>query len=66
MEKFVAPDSLREVGWMAFGNCKQLKSVKLNDKIEKLGDLCFWGIRVRKCKVHQEIGKIPYQLGISA
>lgn len=45
---------------------RQLKSVELNDKIKKLGDLYFWGTRVRKCKVHQEIGKMPYQLGISA
>lgn len=44
---FVAPASLREVGYAAFINCKFLEHVDLG-KAEKIGDFCFWGTTVQK------------------
>ena len=48
IERFDVPPSLREIGVLAFGNCRRLKSVHLNERLEKLGELCFWGTQVRE------------------
>ena len=42
-EKFVAPGSLREIGDAVFFMCRNLKCVELNDKLERIGTLCFYG-----------------------
>ena len=63
LESFAAPDSLREVGWMAFGNCKLLRDVALNGGLEALGDLCFWGTQVRQLRLPGLVGKTLAQLG---
>ena len=42
---FVAPASLREVGYAAFINCRYLERVDLGNA-EKVGDFCFWGTAV--------------------
>ena len=49
---------------MAFGNCRKLKSVKLNAEIEKLDDLCFSGTLIKRCKIPRKSGKALYELGI--
>ena len=41
IKSFVAPASLREIGVAAFTNCEELKEVRLNDGIQKVGLLCF-------------------------
>ena len=48
LESFAAPASLREVGWMAFGNCQRLQNLTLNEGLEKVGNHCFWMTQVRQ------------------
>ena len=33
LEEFTAPESLREIGELAFMNCKHLRHVKLNESL---------------------------------
>lgn len=46
LESFVAPQSLRKIGTMAFQNCERLESVLLNQGLQEFGCFCFWGTRV--------------------
>lgn len=57
LKSFIAPASLREVGWMAFGNCRRLRDVGLSECLEKLGDLCFWGSGVSGVAVPRKVRK---------
>lgn len=36
------PDTLREIGRMAFSNLKRLETIKLPDSLESIGDSAFW------------------------
>ena len=42
---------------MAFGNCRQLQNVRLNEGLERLGDLCFWGTKVTDVAVPLRVQK---------
>lgn len=41
IEELVLPASVREVGANAFADCKWLKSVRLNEGLERLGKSAF-------------------------
>lgn len=40
------PDSLKEIGWMAFGYCSQLKTITLPKSLETIGQEAFEGCRM--------------------
>ena len=41
LKVFVAPGDLKEIGVGAFMNCKELRTVKLNEGLESLGEGAF-------------------------
>ena len=41
LREFTAPNGLREIGSGAFMNCKELRTVKLNEGLESLGEGAF-------------------------
>ena len=47
VEEFDAPESLVEIGDAAFYRCRKLKTVTLNQKLEKLGNMCFGSTSVQ-------------------
>lgn len=65
IKSFSAPESLREIGWMAFGNCRELRGATLNRGLERLGDLCFWGTSIVDVKIPRTVQKTFKQLGMS-
>ena len=51
LESFVAPPSLKKIGAAAFGACSALKNFELNEDIQELGWLCFWGTKIKDLKI---------------
>ena len=43
---FTAPESLREIGPMAFFACGRLSKICLNDNLERIGEQCFFGTKI--------------------
>ena len=41
LEKFECPQNVKSIGRMAFYDCENLSEVKLNDKLESIGDYAF-------------------------
>ena len=37
------PSTLRRIEYYAFQNCRKLRSVTLSEKLEHVGQYCFWG-----------------------
>ena len=64
LESFTAPSSLRKIGDKAFYGCGSLKEFKLNEGIQELGWLCFWGTQTTDTEILSRVGKTPEQLGI--
>ena len=51
LESFTAPLSLKKIGVAAFEACSALKSFELNEDIQELGWLCFWGTKIKDLKI---------------
>ena len=64
IKSFVAPASLREIGVAAFADCDELKEVKLNEGIQKIGVLCFSATPLKKLALPEQIKETPEELGI--
>lgn len=47
IEAFSAPDTLLEIGIMAFFKCYNLELVQLNNGLKSIGELAFWGTDVK-------------------
>ena len=64
LESFTAPSSLKKIGDIAFGKCSSLREVKLNEGIQELGQLCFWGTQITDTKILSRAEQTPQQLEI--
>ena len=51
LESFEAPPSLKKIGDMAFGKCSSLRDFRLNEDIQELGWLCFWGTQLTDMEI---------------
>lgn len=54
------PSTLRRIEYYAFQNCKNLKKIVLPDKLEYVGQYCFWGSELQKVwipKAEMEVGE---------
>lgn len=40
------PTTVKEIGYQAFCDCKELKEIKLSDNIESIGELAFYGTEI--------------------
>ena len=45
---FYCPENLKELGDLAFCECGSLAEVSLNEKLHKLGKMCFLGTQVKE------------------
>ena len=50
---------------MAFCNCKDLEEVALNDSIEEIGDMCFWGTKVDTSQIKLKVPQSAEWLGLA-
>lgn len=64
LESFTAPPSLKKIGSLAFGECRNLKTFKLNDDIQELGWLCLWRTGVTDLRLDPHIKMTREQLGL--
>ena len=55
IREFDAPDSLEEIGQLAFFGSRKLKNIHLNKNLKKIGDLAFWGTKVRAVSVPPKV-----------
>lgn len=51
IEAFLAPDSLKEIGIMAFCKRHELSLVQLNNCLESIGELASWGAKIKNLKL---------------
>ena len=54
------PSTLKRIEYYAFQNCKNLKKIVLPDKLEYVGQYCFWGSELQKVwipKAEMEVGE---------
>ena len=45
------PSTLRRIEYYAFQNCRRLKGITLPEKLEHVGQYCFWGSGLRLIRV---------------
>ena len=51
LESVELPSTLRRIEYSAFQNCKRLKSIVLPDKLEYVGECCFWGSGLQEVRI---------------
>ena len=51
LESIELPSTLRRIEYNAFQSCKRLKSITLPDKLEYVGECCFWRGRLQKVRI---------------
>ena len=64
LAEFVAPAGLRLIGGAAFCGCENLRRAELNEGLEDVGLLCFFGTRVRGLRIPDRVAKTPRDLGL--
>ena len=45
------PSTLRRIEYYAFQNCRKLKGITLPEKLEHVGQYCFWGSGLRLIRI---------------
>ena len=58
MEQIELPTTLKMIGYSAFKNCKNLKSIKLPDSLEHIGKGCFLGSALGSISIPPELKEI--------
>ena len=61
---FIAPPSLRKIGDLVFARCPELRIFELNEDIQEIGWLCFWGTRETNIRLPPHVTRTPQQLGL--
>ena len=65
IEAFLAPSALKEIGVMAFCKCYELSFVQLNDGLESIGELAFWGAKIKNLKLPRQCRLDQCKLGVN-
>ena len=59
LRKFVAPAALRVIGRAAFHLCRELRTVALDEALEKVGQKCFAGTQIESVRVQKLVRELP-------
>lgn len=59
LREFAAPSSLRKIGDLAFGECRELEKLTLNKGVQELGWLCLWATAVADLRPPQNVKMTP-------
>lgn len=64
LASFAAPPGLEEIGDLAFHNCMELKEVVLNERLQRLGCMCFLNTGLSGMQLPSSIKIRPIFLGL--
>ena len=51
VERIEMPSTLKRIEYNAFQSCKRLKSITLPDKLEYVGECCFWRSGLQEVRI---------------